>query len=192
MKQIVFLICAFQIGLFAFDNKHEGFVLGGAIGIQQFGYLEIDNSRTIKYREKEHGQSPLVEGFIGYGNAKVLFLASFSTSYLHSIQFSQPENNETPDHYIKSIPKVTIGGKFYPLSQRVYRPQFYYGVEVGQIFHMEENRYQGQGIVGGFLTGYEFKQHVSAELKLLAGGSSSRDRYLSYYAVQALLVFTAF
>ncbi|MDC3250182.1 hypothetical protein OAU52_00975 [bacterium] len=192
MKTIVLLICTLQLSLFAFDSKLEGFTVGAAAGIQQYGYIETDDSRDVSHREKDLDFSPLAEIFLGYGNAKVLFLASASTSYLHSIDFTRADDNTTPEHFAKSIPKITIGGRFYPASQRVFKPQFYYGVEVGQIFLMEENRYQAQGIVFGFSTGYELRRHVSAELKLLGGGTSAQDRYMSYYAAQALFVFTAF
>lgn len=192
MKNIVLLICTLHIGLFAFDSKLEGFTVGAGVGIQNYGYIETDDSREISHREKDLDFSPLAEVFLGYGNAKVLFLASASTSYLHSIDFSRADDNTTPKHFDKSIPKITIGGRLYPTSQRVFKPQFYYGVEVGQIFLMEENRYQAQGIVFGFSTGYELRRHLSAEVKLLGGGTSTQDRYMSYYALQALLVFTAF
>lgn len=192
MKNIVLLIFTLQLGLFAFDSKLEGFTAGVATGIQQYGYIETDDSRKVPHRQKDLDFSPIIEAFMGYGNTKVLFLVSASSTYLHSIDFSIADDNTTPNHFAKSIPKLTIGGRFYPASQRVFKPQFYFGVEAGQIFLMKENRYQSQGIALGFSTGYELRRHVSAELKFLGGGTSAQDRYMSYFAAQALLVFTAF
>lgn len=192
MKNIVLLICCISLSSFAFDSKIKGFSWGFAAGVQQFGYIETDNSRSKPYREKDQDFSPTAELSIGYGNTKVLFMTSISTTYLRSIDFSKPDNQDAPNHFAKSIPKITIGGRFYPASQRVFNPQFYYGFEMGQIFHIQENRYKGQGIVFGFSSGFEFRRHVSAELKFFGGGTSAPNRYLSYYAIQALLVYTAF
>lgn len=187
MKKCILVLMLLSLKAFSFDNKLDGFVVGGAGGFQLYGYNEVDDFGVERIEGDGVGFNPLLNLFLGLGKEDAIYFAEYSVS-----SFEVEKLSESGIEVKKNMSSISAGVKVFPARTNENFNGLYLGTKLGILFHIEEDVYQGRGMVLGVGTGYEFKKYFSSEINLLRGKTSETKRSFDYYSLQLLFVITGY